>query len=85
MYKHFNVLVEDFSLFVPPSYGGHSHDHLLVGAAQVGRSQLAEDVQDGVATVVVENSPDVPAHSSATGKVCLDLSSGFTAAADRVT
>lgn len=79
-----NVLFKDFCPFVPPSYGGHSHDHLLAGAAQVGRSQLAEDVQDGVATVVVENSPDVPAHSPAAGKVRLNLSSSFTAAADGV-
>ena len=44
----------------PASYGGDSHHHLAIrrGAdAVVVGPQLAQDVQDGVATVVVENSP----------------------------
>lgn len=65
MLKHLNVSFKEARSPVLASYSGHSHDHLLVGAAQVGRSQLAEDVQDGVATVVVENSPDVPTRSPA--------------------
>ena len=42
------------------SYSGHPHDHLPVGGraqAVIGGPQLAQDVQDGVATVVVEYSP----------------------------
>lgn len=44
----------------PASYSGDPHHHLPVGGgpeAGVAGPQLAEDVQDGVATVVVEDSP----------------------------
>lgn len=54
------------------SYGGDPHHHLAVGGGadpRVVGPQLAQDVQDGVAAVVVENSPEpatvLPAHSAA--------------------
>lgn len=58
----------------PVSYGGDPHDHLAVGCgsdARVTGPQLAEDVQNGVATVVVENSPNTlacPAHPVSRGE-----------------
>lgn len=42
------------------SYGRDPHDHLAVGGGpepRVAGPQLAEDVEDGVAAVVVEDSP----------------------------
>lgn len=41
------------------SYGGDPHHHLAVGSGtnpRVVGPQLTEDVQDGVSTVVVQNS-----------------------------
>lgn len=49
--------VEDY----PLSYCGHSHDYFLIGTVQVVGPQLAEDVQNGITTVVVENSPHMMA------------------------
>lgn len=75
----------------PPSYGGDSHHHLAVGGGAepgVVGPQLAQDVQDGVATVVVENSPEPPAptpsscsSSRARSCSCSDPSTGPAAAA----
>lgn len=45
--------------YCPASYCGHSHHHFLVGTVQVVGPQLAQDVQNSIATVVVENSPDM--------------------------
>lgn len=49
-----------FPLSGPTSYGRDPHDHLAVGGGpepRVAGPQLAEDVEDGVAAVVVEDSP----------------------------
>lgn len=49
-----------FPLSSPTSYGRDPHDHLAVGGGpepRVAGPQLAEDVEDGVAAVVVEDSP----------------------------
>lgn len=43
----------------PTSYGGDPHHHLPAGSGTdpwIVGPQLAEDVQDGVSTVVVQNS-----------------------------
>lgn len=48
------------SLSRPTSYGRDPHHHLAVGGGpepRVTGPQLAEDVEDGVAAVVVEDSP----------------------------
>lgn len=48
------------SLSGPASYGRYPHHHLAVGGSAepcVAGPQLAEDVEDGVAAVVVEDSP----------------------------
>lgn len=45
------------------SYGGDSHHDLAVGSrgdASVAGSDLTQDVEDGVAAVVVEDSPEPP-------------------------
>lgn len=47
----------------PYSYGRDPHDHLTVGAggeACFAGPDLTQDVQDGVAAVVVEDSPEPP-------------------------
>lgn len=43
---------------ISSSHGGDPHHHLPVGGAdpRVVGPQLAQDVEDGVATVVVQNS-----------------------------
>lgn len=73
----------------PASYSGHPHDHFMVGTVQVVGSQLAEDVQNSIATVVVENSPDMPtcplsAVCDSVRRVPLNTTSIFTAGTDRV-
>lgn len=85
-YQHFCFLLKDRSM---TSHRGHSHDHLLVGTMQVRGPQLAEDVQDSVATVVGEDSPDVSTRSPFVGrdavwKVPFDLTGGFAAWTDGV-
>lgn len=47
----------------PASYGCDPHDHLAVGVggeACLSGPDLTQDVQDGVAAVVVEDSPEPP-------------------------
>lgn len=78
------------SVYNPASYSGHPHDHLMVGAVQVVGSQLAEDVQNRVATVLVENSPDMPTHPPSSvcdrvRRVPLNTTRAFTAGTDGVT
>lgn len=49
-----------WNAFGPTSYGRDAHHHLAVGGGpepRVAGPQLAEDVEDGVAAVVVEDSP----------------------------
>ena len=61
-----SIAIQSPSPCNPVSYSGHPHDHLPVGIggnAWICRSQLTEDVQDSVATVVVENSPNALARS----------------------
>lgn len=81
------------AVFVWPSasasYSGHPHDHLVVGTVEVVGSQLAEDVQKSVSTVLVQNSPDVaarprPGVGAAVRRVPVDALGSFTAGAQRV-
>lgn len=74
----------------PASYSGHPHHHFLVGTAEVVWSQLAEDVQNSITTVVLENSPDMPtcplsAVCGGVRRVPLNTNSIFTAGTDWVT
>lgn len=64
-HKHPGIVTLSFgawnsSLFLSPtSYGRDPHHHLAVGGGsepRVAGPQLAEDVEDGVAAVVVEDS-----------------------------
>lgn len=73
-----------------PSHRGHPHDHLMVATVQVVGSQLAKNVQNSVATVLLQKRPDVPtcpltAVCDNVGRVSLNTTSIFTAAADGVT
>lgn len=62
--KSLHAVSQQLKANVPPSlYSRDPHDHLTVGVggeACLAGPDLTQDVQDGVAAVVVEDSPEPP-------------------------